>query len=423
MEVPNDDNNERPRAPSRESEIPDQATIRIRLTPPKVSQEQSQLDNNTSPTDQGRVIYLRLTPHEKTQLDNEIFHWGYRGGGREVAEELSRNPTPIVEETALKLFRRWSFALAVKRALASCLQAGMSATRDENLQQFRQFLDTRSDDPLQQLPGDSRRRRVDALLGDEINAAFFSNFGVSAPGFRSDQYIVVPHPKEVHIWRLLAYQAWRNGREWCSWPGVHEAAAFVARREIGNVALKFDEFPYYELWDPAGRESEPTSDNDMESDSEPEESDLEREESDLEREESDSEREDIDTLTDFNPVFLEERDPEWLTPWPTVSWRTPSIRRRQKEMRKRYAMFEEADVWDVWILCQMVRCQEAVWGFDQNTGTEFWFWKFEQLDVFKQAWVRREGPDGIRGDGGFLQRRLASGEDDEVISRDPGVQA
>ncbi|KAM7188162.1 hypothetical protein V8F20_010658 [Naviculisporaceae sp. PSN 640] len=375
-----------------------QGTVRIRLTVPKASQAH----NSTPSPDQARVIYLRFTPHEKIQLENEIFQWGYRGGDRQVAEQLSQNPTPFVEELALKLFRKWSFAVAVKRALAPCLRFTPSASADaadELLELFRGPLDRRNEfDQLQQLPGDSRMVRVDETLGDQINAPFFDSLQCLARGLGSDgTWMVAPHPEELPIWRLLAYQAWRNFRAWRAWPGVHEAATFARPEEIAMNQSYLEEFPFYEHCDPAWTDPEPLHDSESEDEEQYEPFS-----------DSDSELEDFVNPTDFDDAFLVatvdiqgEEDP-----WPAMYWHSSTLRRRQKEIRKHYAMFEEADTWDVWILCQMVRCEEAIWGYNQTPGTEQGFWFFEQLPLFKETWVRRDMGRGEYVD--FLQRRLPS---------------
>ncbi|KAM7210409.1 hypothetical protein V8F06_014213 [Rhypophila decipiens] len=415
--------------------------VEIQLTPPRQSiktpgsgskpsadkvsllkdQDETPKNENHSPS----VIYLRLTAHEKTQLENEIFQWGYRGGGREEAEELSRNPDPYIAYASLSLFRRWSFTQAVRVALGSFLDGCMDLAgeerekTDEVLRMFRTLLDKRDESPLQHLPGDSRTQRVDALLTDEINKGFFEALAsaVTNKDFMGEKYVVAPCPEEVPIWRLLAYQAWRNSKAWRCWSGVHSAACFTS--DEWDV-----EYPYFATWDPARR---------IDSDSQLSDEDEYQEE---EEEEDGSEKNSSVAAEDYNAGFQDES-----TTRPTDTIETDGRTGRDGDeastiysadgvlesdiassissffMSRRHRMREEldeefytADVWDVWILCQMVRCQEAIWSFDQCPGTEHRFYLFEQLTVFKATWVRREiGPR--YEDCGYLQRVLPDSGD------------
>ncbi|KAK4208652.1 hypothetical protein QBC37DRAFT_391832 [Rhypophila decipiens] len=442
-------------------------------SPDKVSllkdeDETPKKNENHSPS----VIYLRLTAHEKTQLENEIFHWGYRGGGREEAEELSRHPDPYIAYASLSLFRRWSFTQAVRVALGSFLDGcmGDGSTRrkggdeaadatgfctansewkvvgsipsspplvgaseeaeqtDEVLRMFRTLLDKRDESPLQHLPGDSRTQRVDALLTDEINKGIFEALAsaVTNKGPMGKKYVVAPCPEEVPIWRLLAYQAGRNSRAWRCWPGVHSAACFMS--DEWDV-----EYPYFATWDPAWRIDSGSEFSD-------EDGDQEEEEEDADEMSNDGSEKDSRVAAEYYSAGFQEES----TTRPTDTIQTDghtgrdgdeastiysangvsesdiassislSFMSRRRRMREELdEEFYTADVWDVWILCQMVRCQEAICSFDQCPGTEHRFYLFEQLPVFKETWIRRE-IGATYEECGFLQRLLPdSGDSDD----------
>ncbi|KAM7184451.1 hypothetical protein V8F33_012968 [Rhypophila sp. PSN 637] len=453
--------------------------VEIQLTPPRQSiktpgsgskpshgkGQPSLEDHDENQSPYVNVIYLSLTAHEKTQLENEIFQWGYRGGGKEEAEELSRNPDPYIAYASLSLFQRWSFTQAVCVALKSFLHGCMdlggdeaadadglsTATSewevvgsipsspplvgasdeaektDEVLRMFRTLLDKRDGSPLQHLPGDSRTQRVDALLTDEINKGFFEAItsAVRKKGATRKKYVVALCPEELPIWRLLAYQAGRNSRVWRCWPGVHSAACFMSDEwEI--------EYPYFATWDPAQR-IDSWSELSDEGEDEEEEEDADDMSNDG------SEKNSSVAAEDYNAGFQEEsttrptetiqaddhigRDgdkastiysADGVSESDIASSISSFFMSRRRRMREELdEEFYVADVWDIWILCQMVRCQEAIWSFDQCPGTEHRFYLFEQLPVFKATWVRREiGPR--YEDCGYLQRVLPdSGDSDD----------
>lgn len=359
------------------------------------------------------VIYVRLTRHEKLQLEREVFRYGYRGfsGEREVAEELARNPTVENEGVALAVFWGWEWAGAVLRGVVGCFEreGDGDGEVDDVVEWLMERLSIRDDEIL---PESVRRRRVEELVGDGVNGEFFAAFGDR--GGRDEMrrmhprgYVVAPHPDDLVVWRLLAYQVEKNSRVLRMWPGLHEGAAIAGGWGV--------EYPYFEVWE-EGEEGD--SGGEDKSIGEPEVNELGLDIASLdlgsqwgskditeERNQDDEAKVTYaatDTSTGSGGSVSYDDDDLNLT----IST-TSSVRRRNKQRDDLCALFEASDVWDVWTFCQMLRCEEAIWGVDQCPGTEQGFYLLEKLPTFRETWIKREvGPRYSKC--GFLQRRVGS---------------
>lgn len=122
------------------------------------------------------VLYICVSAHDKYQLEEELFKYGYREwyGEREFADKLIAEADPIIESVACELFLRWSWADAVLRHVVAALvnfNSKSAEYRDQIIASIEESLSTRLDEVL---PGDRRRHRVLELLNDELNDNFFA---------------------------------------------------------------------------------------------------------------------------------------------------------------------------------------------------------------------------------------------------------
>ncbi|EAA32508.2 hypothetical protein GE21DRAFT_5592 [Neurospora crassa] len=289
--------------------------------------------------------------------------------------DLSKDNEQETDEVSRLLFLRWSWADAVLRNVLARLlgfvdhnNPGCVSADTGQVDALAEELSVRHDGKF---PGDRRARRVERLIHDELNEDFFE-------GMRKDPWklsreltdiTIAPHPDDIPMWRLVARQVTDRYRPCLRWPGVHFAAAKAGFYEDGRRDLF--EYPFYgEWWSEA-----------------------------------------------FSAI------PSATTPEePSTESSTNDRTELERGLR---AVFDAADVWDVWTLCRVWLCEEALWGVDQEPGTARDFAYLESLEMFNKHWIRKTQQVAAPArnmwdpDNEFLQRRHIEGSLEES---DPGYR-
>ncbi|KAK4032511.1 hypothetical protein C8A01DRAFT_20420 [Parachaetomium inaequale] len=198
----------------------------------------------------GYVLRLRLSRREREMLEVAAADEGGRDPPLPGA-----GPPGLAKQVAALLFLRWSFANHALRELLRQLVEiepdAESSTADEELRRsFAAGLATRLDHFL---PFDNRGERMTELLADPENKGLWDTLqGLYRPNAktldenRPDRFAVAPHPADEKIWLGLAYKTIKKHHVMRRWPGVHEAAAFAAQ-QLG-VHDTTPEYPYHGTW-------------------------------------------------------------------------------------------------------------------------------------------------------------------------------
>ncbi|KAJ4376836.1 hypothetical protein N0V85_009000 [Neurospora sp. IMI 360204] len=278
--------------------------------------------------------------------------------------DVSKDNEQEIDEISRLLFLRWSWADAVLRhVLAQCVVANTG-----QVDELAEELSVRHDGMF---PGDRRERRVEKMLSDELNGDFFERMKTDPWKLSRDlaDIAIAPHPDDIPIWRLVARQVADRYRPLLRWPGVHFAAAKAGFYEDGRRDLF--EYPFYEYLEERWSES-------------------------------------------FSVVPSETSSEESRT-------ESPKNGRTELERDLR-AVFDVSDVWDVWTLCRMWLCEEALWGVDQEPGTKRDFAYLESLETFNKHWIRKTQKAAAPArnlwdsDNEFLQRRHTQGSLETIVS-------
>ncbi|KAK3487568.1 uncharacterized protein B0T23DRAFT_406859 [Neurospora hispaniola] len=279
--------------------------------------------------------------------------------------DLSKDNEQEIDEVSRLLFLRWSWADAVLRNVLACLiefvdhnTPGCVIADTGQVDALAEELSIRHDE---RFPGDRRERRVEQLIHDELNEDFFE--GMRKGPWKLSRELaditIAPHPDDVPIWRLVARQVTDRYRPCLRWPGVHFAAAKAGFYE--DVRRDLFEHPFYEEWWSEAFSAIPCA-----------------------------------------------------TPSEESSTESPKNDRTELERDLR-AVFDAADVWDVWTLCRVWLCEEALWGVDQEPGTARDFAYLESLEMFNKHWIRKTQQVAAPArnmwdsDNEFLQRRHIQG--------------
>lgn len=279
---------------------------------------------------------------------------------------LSKDNEQEIDEISRLLFLRWSWADAVLRNVLAHLlgyidhdHSGSTITNagEAFVVKLAEKLSVRHDG---RFPGDKRGKRVVQLLSDELNKDLFSRM-MADPGKLSQglaDFAVAPYPDDVPMWKLMARQVTDRYRPCLRWPGVHFAAAKAGFYE--DVRQDLFEYPFYEEW--------------------------------------------------WSEAFSA------ITPQiPREGSNRNSPKKSPAELeRDLRAVFDASDVWDVWTLCRMWLCEEALWGVDQEPGTERDFSYLESLEIFDKHWIRKKQKVAVSARhmwdaDEFLQRRHIQG--------------
>lgn len=281
--------------------------------------------------------------------------------------DLSKDNEQEIDEISRLLFLRWSWADAVLRNVLAHLLGYVdhdhpgSATADAGELGVAKFAEKLSVPHHGRFPGDKRGKRVVRMLNDELNKDLFSRM-MADPRKLSQEladFAVAPHPDDIPGWRLMARQVADRYRPCLRWPGVHFAAAKAGFYMDGRQDLF--EYPFYEEW-----WSEALS---------------------AVQHQTSSQESGIESSKN-SPTEME------------------------RDLR---AAFDASDVFDVWTLCRMWLCEEALWGVDQEPGTERDFACLESLEMFNKDWIRKTQRVAVSArntwdsENEFLQRRRTQG--------------
>lgn len=315
----------------------------LRLTTPKITSLVQNVHHEISCLDSFSEIRQRFTHTVFVRL-SEL--------DRYLIEAVLLTPSPIIDlskdnereidEISRLLFLRWSWADAVLRHVLAHLLGFVDHDHPGAV-----YADSGYCDDLAKklsvrhggsFPGDTYEERVDKLIWDELNEHFFRRMTGDPWGFGRElaDIAVAPHPDDVSLWRLMARQVADRYPPCLRWPGVHFAAAKAGFYADGQRDLF--EYPFYQEWW-----------NDA-----------------------------LSTVsTETSQTCSEESSPE-------------SPKNGQTELeRDLRAVFDASDVWDVLSLCRMWLCEEALWGVDQEPGTERDFVRLESLGMFNKHWIRK----------------------------------
>ena len=281
--------------------------------------------------------------------------------------DLSEDNEQEIDEISRLLFLRWSWADAVLRHVLARLlpkvdhdHPGCVVADAGDAEELAEELRVRHGG---RFSGDTREERVEKMIWDELNEGFFQRMKTDPWKLSRelDTLAVAPHPEDIPIWRLMARQVADRYRPCLRWPGVHFAAAKAGLYEDGQRDLF--EYPFYDEWwsEALSTAASETSETSTESSAE-----------------------------------------------------TPEKCRTELE-RDLGAVFDASDVWDVLSLCRMWLCEDALWGMDQEPGTERDFARLESLETFNKHWIREPQKAATRAmntwefDNEFLQRRHTNG--------------
>ncbi|KAK3502507.1 hypothetical protein B0T13DRAFT_430371 [Neurospora crassa] len=279
--------------------------------------------------------------------------------------DLSKDNEQEIDEVSRLLFLRWSWADAVLRNVLARLlgvvdhnNPGCASADTGQVDALAEELSVRHGGKFS---GDRRERRVERLIHDELNEDFFEKMRKDSWKLSRElaDITVAPHPDDVPMWRLVARQVTDRYRPCLRWPGVHFAAAKAGFYEDGRRDLF--EYPFYEEW--------------------------------------------------WSEAF--SAIPSATTP-EEPSTESPTNDQTELERGLR-AVFDAADVWDVWTLCRVWLCEEALWGVDQEPGTARDFAYLESLEMFNKHWIRKTQQVAAPArnmwdsDNEFLQRRHIEG--------------
>lgn len=279
--------------------------------------------------------------------------------------DLSKDTEQEIDEVSRLLFLRWSWADAVLRNVLARLLGfadhntpGCVSADTGQVDALAEELSVRHDE---RFPGDRRERRVEQLIHDELNEDIFEEMRKDPWKLSRElaDITIAPHPDDVPMWRLVARQVTDRYRPCLRWPGVHFAAAKAGFYEDGRRDLF--EYPFYEEWWSEAFSAIPCA-----------------------------------------------------TPSEESGTESPKNGRTELERDLR-AVFDAADVWDVWTLCRVWLCEEALWGVDQEPGTARDFAYLESLEMFKKHWIRKTQQVAAPArnmwdsDNEFLQRRHIQG--------------
>ncbi|KAK3399999.1 hypothetical protein B0T20DRAFT_174292 [Sordaria brevicollis] len=278
--------------------------------------------------------------------------------------DLSKDNEQEIDEISRLLFLRWSWADAVLRNVLAHLldyvdhddHQGFTIA-DSGPDVVSKFAEKLSVPHHGKFPGDKRGERVVRMLNDDMNQDLFSRMMADPRKLSQEiaEFAVAPHPDDIPGWRLMARQVADRYRPCLRWPGVHFAAA-KAGFYMDEKQNLFEHPFYEEWWDEAlPAIAPPTASGESHTDS------------------------------------------------PTVN-----STELERDLR---AVFDASDVWDVWTLCRMWLCEEALWGVDQEPGTEGDFAHLESLEVFNKNWTRKTQRVAVPASNSwdfqneFLQRR------------------
>ncbi|KAK3949087.1 hypothetical protein QBC32DRAFT_373057 [Pseudoneurospora amorphoporcata] len=341
----------------------------LRLTTPKITSLVQNVHHEISCLDSFSEIRQRFTHTVFVRLSDL---------DRYLVEAVLLTPSPIIDlskdneqeidEISRLLFLRWSWADAVLRHVLARLlpradhdHPGCVVADAGDADVLAEELSVRHGG---RFPGDTRQERVEKLIGDELNEDFFLRMRQNPCKLSQelDNLAVAPHPDDIPIWRLMARQVADRYRPCLRWPRVHFAAAKAGSYEDGQRDLF--EYPFYEEWWNEALSTVPS--------------------------------ETSETCSEASSAEL------------------PRNGRIELERDLR-AVFDASDVWDVWSLCRMRLCEEALWGVDQEPGTERDFARLESMEMFNKYWIRKtqKVPAPARNvwdsDNEYLQRRHTPG--------------